>query len=70
MKEKRMKEIWIEVENGEKRFSLDIDKETGKRRLTVRGDIYHFENIYSYRRYGKDNKTIKIKLTNAWKVEA
>lgn len=69
-KNQRMEEIWLDIKNGEKRFVLDFDPKTKHRRLTVKGDVYYFENIYSYRSYGKETRhIIKIKLTNAWKVE-
>lgn len=66
-KDFRMKEIWIEVDAGEKDFRLDFVSGTRQRRLRLKGDTYYFENIYSYRNYSQ--KTIRIKLTQARKVD-
>lgn len=63
----RMKEIWIEVESGERDFHLDVMPGTKQRRLRVKGDTYYFQDIYSYRNY--NSKRIKLKLTNARKVD-
>lgn len=62
----RMKEIWLEVDSGEREFHLDVVPNSKIRRLRIKGDTYHFENIYSYRNYNR--KTIRIKLTEARKV--
>jgi len=67
-KSHEMNEIWIVVEEGEPEFELSKHPLTGRRILTLRGDQYAFDHIYSYRNYKE--KTIRLKLTNAHKIKS